>query len=304
MVQDITNDPKGSTTLRILTANLSFHNKKASAVNRAVLEPEPDVIVLLEWTGENFDGEESGKQGYRALINAPQPCLPDNPKNGAYGVGVFVRVRLSGIGCVVPSPVQGPCPLPLGLARIRFRERDITVVGLHAPAPISEWTTKPTIRKVMELIRDGKLREDLGAGKEGDWVILTGDFNVPSFDPILREVRKGGLKDVYSERNHKPGPTWSPFQFLPDLLMHYVATWGSRHFQEILWNEFHTLKKLPWQQIADALENILERLPPFLRLDFIFCPKEFNVVKSWTVKIPGSDHRAVVADLVIPISPR
>jgi len=258
MVKDITNDPKGSSPLRILTANLSFHNKKASAVARAALEPEPDLILLLEWTGENFDKEGVGRQGYRALVNAPQPCLPGNPKNGAYGIGIFVREPLSGNGCVIPSPIQGPSPLPWGVARTHIQDHNITVIGLHAPAPISEWTTKPTIRNVMEHVFEGKLREDFGAGKGGDSVIVTGNFNVPSFDPFLREVKKKGLKDVHSEHHYGLSPTWAPFTWFPSLL----------------------------------------------RLDYIFCSKEFNIAKSWTIKIPGSDHRAVVADLVIPDIPR
>jgi endonuclease/exonuclease/phosphatase (EEP) superfamily protein YafD len=211
----------------------------------------PDAFVLLEWNGVNFDTERIEPNGYQAAVNAPMPCLPGNPKNGANGIGIFVRSTFSCLGCVVPSPVNGPYPMPLGTARFRHRERNIVIIGLHTPAPISEWTTKPTIRAVFEHIDEGKLKDGFGAGEKGDEVILVGDFNVPSFDPILRAAKKIGLTDAYSQCNRKPGLTWGPFR------------WG----------------------------------PRLLRLDFIFCSKEFRVLRSWLMKTPGSDHRAVLADI-------
>lgn len=245
------NGPADPGSLRIITANLSFQNKAGRETNCAILSCAPDAIVLLEWTGVNFDGTGAEQKGYQASVNAPMPRLPDNPKNGANGIGIFVRSNLGCEGCVVPSPVKGPYPMPFGSARIRHRERDIVIIGIHAPAPISEWTTKPTIRAVFEHIVEGKLKDEFGAGKKGDEVILAGDFNVPSFDPVLRVAKRTGLTDAYSECNRKPGPTWAPFK----------------------------------------------RGPALLRLDFIFCSKEFRVLRSWLTKTPGSDHRAVVADL-------
>jgi endonuclease/exonuclease/phosphatase (EEP) superfamily protein YafD len=288
-----------SSALRVLTANLSFHNQKTKETTCTILSCNPDVIVLLEWTGVNFDSEEATQKGRLALVNSPQPCLADNPKNGAYGIGIFVRLPFAQEGCVVPSPVKGPSPLPLGTARIRYQHRDITVIGLHAPAPISEWTTKPTIRKAIEPISKGTLTEDFGAGQAGDGVILTGDFNVPSFDPILREVKQRGLIDAYSVPNRKPGPTWAPFACFPTLLNFYTAIYGDRFMREQTFNGLNPKITKFSKGAASALGSILSRFPPLLRLDYIFCSKEFRVLKSWTMKTPGSDHRTVVADLTL-----
>jgi len=288
-----------SSALRVLTANLSFHNQKTKETTCTILSCNPDVIVLLEWTGVNFDSEEATQKGYLALVHAPQPCLADNPKNGAYGIGIFVRLPFAQEGCVVPSPVKGPSPLPLGTARIRYQHCDITVIGLHAPAPISEWTTKPTIRKAIEPISKGKLTEDFGAGRAGDGVILTGDFNVPSFDPILRQVKRRGLKDAYAECNRRPGPTWAPFECLPTLLSYYFTIHSDRFTRVPPLNDLCSVITKISKGTASASERILSRFPPLLRLDYIFCSKEFRALKSWTMKTPGSDHRTVVADLTL-----
>lgn len=40
-------------------------------------------------------------------------------------------------------------------------------------------------------------------------------------------------------------------------------------------------------------------LPPLIRIDYVFYDYAWTASSAWTVEIPGSDHRAVVADLVL-----
>ncbi len=44
-------------------------------------------------------------------------------------------------------------------------------------------------------------------------------------------------------------------------------------------------------------------VPPFLRLDYIFHSPDLVATRAWTASSPSSDHRAVVADLVITGAP-
>ncbi len=62
-----------------------------------------------------------------------------------------------------------------------------------------------------------------------------------------------GLKDAYRETNWRPGPTWSPFNWLPSIL----------------------------------------------RIDYIFVSSIITAKSAWTLSLPGSDHRGVIADIEI-----
>ena len=43
-----------------------------------------------------------------------------------------------------------------------------------------------------------------------------------------------------------------------------------------------------------------ERGPHLVRLDYVLGSSDVEVLGSWTVDLPGSDHRAVIADLRLP----
>lgn len=40
-------------------------------------------------------------------------------------------------------------------------------------------------------------------------------------------------------------------------------------------------------------------IPALIRIDYIFVPRQITVLKSWTATIQGSDHRAVITELVL-----
>jgi endonuclease/exonuclease/phosphatase (EEP) superfamily protein YafD len=41
-------------------------------------------------------------------------------------------------------------------------------------------------------------------------------------------------------------------------------------------------------------------LPAFARIDYVFAPSWFRPLDSWNLRLPGSDHRAVMTELEIP----
>jgi endonuclease/exonuclease/phosphatase (EEP) superfamily protein YafD len=234
-------------SVRIAAANLAFSNPESKAAGRRVAELGADVLVLLEWTGENADGHEA-----LGSLN----ILLDEPRRGAHGVRVLVRSTLEAEAALVPTPVEGPCPMPIATARVRFGQGWLAILGIHVPPPIDECegTNAPTLAALAELVGDGRLLRDLGVARRGDPVVMAGDFNALPGSKELAPLRYVGLVDTHISRHWRPIGTWTPSKSVPHLL----------------------------------------------RIDYVLAPEDLLVVGSWTVNLPGSDHRAVVAELAPP----
>ena len=56
-----------------------------------------------------------------------------------------------------------------------------------------------------------------------------------------------------------------------------------------------THMSLHWRPIGTWTPS--KSVPHLLRIDYILAPEDIPVIGSWTVNLPGSDHRAVVAEL-------
>ncbi len=231
--------------LRMACANLAFDNTDPLGAANVVERLEADLLILLEWTGENIDP---------ALLSDPAwQKLLDEPRIGAHGVMVLARRPIRADASLAPTPILGPCPLPIATVRLRAGADWLSVLGVHAPPPIEECegTNAPTLEFFAELVEDGRLAEDLGVSRRGDRVVMAGDFNARPNSAGISAIRSRGLVDTHTQRR------WLP-----------IGTWTSS-----------------------------ERVPHLIRIDYILVSRELRVVGSWTVNLPGSDHRAVIADL-------
>lgn len=209
---------KPCTSLRIVAINLMYDNTSKGKVESGVQEFDPDVIVLIEWTNRNFIlGSDVSKQ-YR-LVAGNQSIYNDaHPKQAAHGIGIIVRNEVKAEGMVVQSPIPGPYQMPYVVCRSTLFGDPVTIIAIHAPPPISKWTTRPSIRYIVDQIANGKLANDFASGRKGDRVIIVGDFNSMPLDPIFTAVKKVGLKDAARVVSIMPGPTWKPAPFLPPLI--------------------------------------------------------------------------------------
>jgi endonuclease/exonuclease/phosphatase (EEP) superfamily protein YafD len=234
-------------SLRIAAANLAFDNQESGAAGRRVAALEADLLILLEWTGENADGHE-GQDSWNVLL--------DEPRRGAHGVRVLARPSLEAEAELVAAPVDGPCPMPVATARVRFGREWLGILGIHAPPPIEDCgeTNGPTLTALAGLVDDGRLLEDVGAARRGDRVVMAGDFNALPGSAEMAPLRYVGLVDTHTSRHWRPIGTWTPAKSIPHLL----------------------------------------------RIDYVLAPRDLPVVGSWTVELPGSDHRAVAAELAPP----
>ena len=234
-------------TWRVATANLAFDNARIDEASKVIGRLDADILIVLEWTGENLVLDRASVASRRVVLDAPSP--------GAHGVLVLVRRSLDAVAALEPTHVEGPCPMPIATVRIRSDREWVTLLGVHAPPPIElcEETNLPTLRFLAEIVEDGRLRADLGAGRAGDRLILAGDLNASPPSPGLEWLRDAGLVDTYAERRWLPRGTWA-------------SSVG----------------------------------PHLVRLDYVLVSRETDVLGSWTIDLPGSDHRAVVADIRFP----
>lgn len=198
-------------TLRIGLANLNFTNEKKDALSEILKEIDFDVLVGLEWTGKNLELAVLKSHGFRIALN--------EPRSGSHGMCIFVKDSEKTQTSLIQSPVRGPCRMPMGLVRFFRNNKPITVLGIHAPPPVRACknTTEPTLKAVSAWVADGFLRQDVGIAQKGDVAIIAGDMNTLSLQPAIKYFDNAGLRDSYASSNWRPGPTWSPFSWLPAL---------------------------------------------------------------------------------------
>ena len=202
---------KSDNALRIGLANLNFENKRISALSEIIKEINSDVLIGLEWTGNNIELDVLRPHGFKVALN--------EPKSGTHGICIIVKDYLITQASLIQSPIRGPCRLPIGIVRTYRNNKPIALFGVHAPPPIRACrnTTEPTLKVLSSWVKDGILRQDIGIAQKGDYAIIVGDMNTLSIQPSIKYFENSGLRDSYSTINWRPGPTWSFYSWLPAL---------------------------------------------------------------------------------------
>lgn len=201
-----------SSIFRVGTINLNYENKSPSEVSKSLIKTDSDILVILEWQGKNLDLKRLKEAGYKVFLNKPQI--------GTHGICIIGKNSRNIHVSLIESPVKGPCPIPIATARFKMNNRDITLLGIHVPPPVSacEKTTIPTIQEICSWIEKGVLNQNIGVGKKGDVVIIAGDLNMFSFHPQMSCFEESGLQDIVEEGSWRLNPTWSPKGLLPAML--------------------------------------------------------------------------------------
>ncbi len=244
--------PKGQSKknpkhIRIAVLNLHYQNPNGDILPKLVADIDADIAVLLEYSGENFNKQQTHSLGYR--------FIDSKAKNSPFGIALIAKSHIRGEFRVMPELGESACPFPSIAGRLDYNGFEFSLLGIHVPPPVPtcEFATSSTILDYADIIKDGKLKMDIGPAKKGGLVVVAGDLNVFPFDESLNAIKAAGMVDSYAAANWRPGPTWSPFSFTPAVA----------------------------------------------RIDYIFASKYITIADSFTVTIPGSDHRGVVTDVVI-----
>ncbi|HCS20808.1 MAG TPA: hypothetical protein DIW47_09655 [Bacteroidetes bacterium] len=198
--------PKDS--LRIITMNVAAGNVLSQETQDRLIRSESDILVVIEWNGDNLDLRKFNSVGYSVILNHPGKAVH----------GLCILSKLGGEGLLINSPIITPCALPIGQFRFKIKDTPFCLFALHAPPPVTACagTTDDYLDTIVSWIADGKLNQDIGIGKSGDRVLIAGDLNTLPFQNSLVQFRKAGLLDHYSPYNFV-APTWKPYKRSPYL---------------------------------------------------------------------------------------
>lgn len=199
---------KQSNQLRIVSMNVATGNVLPDSLQQNLITIGADIIVIIEWTGNNINLNRFEKAGYQLVLNHPRKKVH----------GICILSKCPGVSGIVEAPVKTPCTLPLGQFRFVWHDSTITLFAVHAPPPMPscEGTTQPYLSAMASWIEQGKLIMDKGIGKSGDHLILAGDFNSLPFEAGIKQIRSKQLSDGLFACN-MISPTWKPFETSPYL---------------------------------------------------------------------------------------
>ena len=160
-------------SLRVMTMNVRFSNRKVRAIRASVRAVGPDVLVVQEvtpGTASVLDAALAGDYPHRLPVPAGQP----------EGTAVYSRVPLLG-GSGRDEP-YGP------RAVVEVGGRTVVVYGVHLPVCWGTSALLASRSRTADLL--DRMAADRAAGR---LAILTGDFNYTATSAQAAAVRRAGF---------------------------------------------------------------------------------------------------------------
>lgn len=202
--QPVAPDGPPAGALRLASANL-LHGSGAEpvAVAEALLALDADVLLLLEWTGDNADRQ--------TLVDGGLGLFLDRAHPGTRGVALALSGRVAGAATLLRPGGTGPCAMPGALARVDWNGAEVGVLGVHPPPPVPGCggATAASLAQVAGLLAEGRVGEGapvpLPAGAPA---VVLGDLNSLPVAPGLASLRGAGLVDGVLAHSWRPAPSW------------------------------------------------------------------------------------------------
>ena len=189
--------------LRVVSANLFLANRAdPKDVAQALLALQPDVLLLLEWTGKNMDRQ--------VLVDGGLGLHVDHPHSRTAGIGLAMSSRVAGAATVLREGGRGPCAMPAAAARILWDGLGVSVLGVHPPPPVPGCggLTGASLGDYASWVTNGRAQGGPLPLQDGDPVVILGDLNTLPVDPSLSVLRDHGLRDGIVESSWLPSPSW------------------------------------------------------------------------------------------------
>lgn len=196
-------------TLRIVSANLLYSNPKSGLAAQKMVDLNPDIIVVLEYTQNNIDTDLLLQNNYKFVV--------EKARRDAGGIAILCKNEYKAEGEIIERPFKDiPC-FPFATISLTVNDKKMTLIGVHTLPPVTKVNiTTDAIKGIQSWIQDGKLAKSIGSGQKGDLVVLAGDFNWFASSPLMKNFQKQGLLDSTKKSSQFNNATWG-FSFLTRL---------------------------------------------------------------------------------------
>jgi endonuclease/exonuclease/phosphatase (EEP) superfamily protein YafD len=187
--------PTPQHTIKILSANVYFHNRSAKRLLEIVRDEQPDVVLLVEYTAQWAAQVDE--------LRAAYPHYLEGPQRNPFGIALFSRFEFDAIKRIPVGYAEGI------QAVVRTPSGPFTLIGVHLRSP-----TTPSDGAMRNSQLDGlatRLSRLTGP------VAVVGDFNITPYSPYFEDwLARTGLTDTRRGRTFSPSwPVQLPFLGIP-----------------------------------------------------------------------------------------
>lgn len=209
--------------LTIVTANILKSNKNsANNITSTLLRYNADVYLLHDaQVGNNIDRELFLEHSYSIYSHSKSSI---SSYNGIIASKIPTEFESLDLKYEYKNPKNGEdtTVFPFYALRVVYNSVPISIIGVHVPhnARMSKGIEKVrerVFKDIGSIIDDGKLSKSFSVLKEGDYVILGGDFNTLSSDPLFNYILNKGMEDSVLTNPDKYDYSWSPVVNGPNL---------------------------------------------------------------------------------------
>jgi endonuclease/exonuclease/phosphatase (EEP) superfamily protein YafD len=172
----------------VLVANVNAYMAGRTDLQNAMADLQADVVIQVEARVKEIPGMVALAHNFDAQVSRP-----------SHYTAAFCVEEASCTSSITEEFGYGAMVMPMALVRVADQ---VCVMGVHGPPPVpfNIEGLLPYMRKIAESIEQGRLREDWGACRKGDPVIVAGDMNAVPGSWAIREFKGRGLRNMTAWR--------------------------------------------------------------------------------------------------------
>ena len=170
--------PRGSSTIKIMSANVYASNPTPQLAVQRILEYDPDLVMLIEFAN---DWEQVMQP-----LHARYPFRVLQPRWHGFGIGLFSKLPLAETEIHQLAGSVVDCPMII--THLKLGQQNICVAGLHTLSP-----TNPIRMELrnQQLVESARILRTIN-----EPTIVMGDFNCTPWSPFLSDfIGTTGFRD-------------------------------------------------------------------------------------------------------------
>lgn len=191
--------PAAGPTVRVMSMNLMFSNRDASAILYQVHQANPDIIAIQEYT------QWADDLLTRELKDYPYRLTDPDDNEDSRGMAVFSRVPMQ----AELQQMQGSLSRKQIRATFMLDGQPVVLYNIHPASPQSMAAIMRNRVETADLVEQLE--------QEHDPIILAGDFNATETTPNLHAYESFGLCSTHDLAGWGRGSTWPDVGLLKHL---------------------------------------------------------------------------------------